>query len=69
MSIAILASILAIWKGFELRAEVDICIFTNSLMGATIQDGGMRERSDGHVPLHWPKRKVIVKEKKKKNQI
>ena len=45
MSIATLAGILAICKGFELRTEVEICIFTNSLIDATMQDGGTRERS------------------------
>ena len=45
MSITTLAGINAIWVGFVLEAEVGVCIFTNSLMGATIQDGGTRERS------------------------
>ena len=33
-------------------ADVKGVIFTNSLIGATIQDGGKRERSDGYMPLH-----------------
>ena len=37
---------LAICKGFKLRAEVEKCIFTNSLMGTTIQDDDVTERSD-----------------------
>ena len=45
MSITTLAGINAIWVGFVLEAEVEVCIFTNSLMGTTIQDSGMKERS------------------------
>ena len=36
---------LAICKGWELRPEVEKYIFTNSLMGTTIQDDGKREKS------------------------
>jgi len=45
-SMSILDGKLAISKGFELSAEVENCIFASSLTGATIQDGGMRERSN-----------------------
>ena len=33
-------------------------VITNSLMDTTIQDGGIRERSSGHIPLYHPKRKI-----------
>ena len=46
MSMSISDSKLAISKGFKLRAEVEKCIFAGSLMVATIQDGGTRERSN-----------------------
>jgi len=40
-------------------------IFANSLLGATIQDSNMRERSDvSHMSLHHPK-KQKQKQKKK----
>jgi len=39
-------------------------LFPRSLMGATIQDGGTRERRVGHIPLHHPKEK----EKKRKRK-
>jgi len=43
---SILDGVLAIVGGCEVVAEMKRCIFSNSLMGATIQDGGKRERSD-----------------------
>jgi len=33
-------------------------VITNSLIGTTIQNGGTRERSSGHIPLYHPKRKI-----------
>jgi len=47
----LLAGILTICKDIELKAEVERCLFTNSLIGATIQDGGTRERSDDVTEL------------------
>ena len=32
-------------------------LFAVSPIGATIQDGGKRKRSDGHMPLYHPKEK------------
>jgi len=46
MSRFILDGKLAISKGFKLRAEVEKCIFTSFLIGTTIQDGNIRERSN-----------------------
>jgi len=46
MSISILDGVLAIVEGCEVIAEVKRYIFSNSLMDATIQDGGKRERSN-----------------------
>ena len=38
---------MAIWKGLEIKAELENCIFANSLMSTTIQDSDKRKRSDG----------------------
>jgi len=52
-------------KLLEMLAIADVkgVIFANSLIGATIQDGGKRERSDGYMPLHCQN-----KRKEKENQ-
>ena len=49
MSIATLMNILFIWESFELKVDVDVCIFTNSLLDTTIQDSSMSERSNGNT--------------------
>lgn len=49
MSMATLADVLSIWESFELKVEVDVYIFANSLLGTTIQDGDMSKRSNGQV--------------------
>ena len=46
MFMSILEGIWAIEKWVVLAEELEKCIFANSLTGATIQDGGKRERSD-----------------------
>jgi len=45
-SISILDGILAIIGGYKIVAEVKRCIFANSFMSTTMQDGGKRERSN-----------------------
>jgi len=43
-------------------------VFANSLLGAAIQDGDMRERSDvSHMPLYHPKKQKQKQKKKKIN--
>ena len=32
-------------------------VFTNPLLSATMWDGGTKKRSNGHIPLHYPKEK------------
>ena len=64
MSIAMLAGNLAILLRFQLEVGVEHCIFTNSLVVATIQDGGMRERSDSHIFLSSNKNKRNIKSRK-----
>ena len=44
MSMSILHGILAIVGGCEVIVEMKRCIFSNFLMGTTIQDGSKRER-------------------------
>ncbi len=47
MSISILDGNWVIWKDCRLIAEVKNNLFANSLIDATIQDSGKRERSNG----------------------
>ena len=35
-------------------------VFTDFPIGATIQDGGKRKRSDGYMSIHYP-RKINIK--------
>jgi len=58
-------------KGFlKLEAVVELLkdneekdnLFTGFPIGTTIQDGGKRKRSDGHIPLHYQ-----IKIKNKRN--
>jgi len=44
ISIAELADKWSIWKIVDEKTKVEICIFLKSLLGATIQDGGIRKR-------------------------
>jgi len=39
----------AIWTVEEVKAEERNCLFPKSLLGATIQDGGIRERRDAYL--------------------
>ena len=49
-------------RGLDIaEVEEKMFEFTISLLGATIQDGGMRERSNGHVPLHHSRNKIKIK--------
>ena len=41
----------AIWRGCRLIAEVENNLFANYLIGATIQDGSKRKRSDAWQSL------------------
>jgi len=44
---------MSICKDIKLKAEAEKCLFTNSFMSTTIQDGSMRERSDiSHYTTH-----------------
>jgi len=36
-------------------------LFADFPIGATMQDGGKRKRSDDHMPLHHPKNKIKEK--------
>ena len=47
MFISISDSLLAMFKSLEMLLVVEKCLFAKSLIGATIQDGGTRERSGG----------------------
>ena len=40
------------WECIIVKEEKNL--FSKSLMGTTIQDGGTRERKRCDVPLHWP---------------
>ena len=65
MSISILEDNWAIEKYIVKLAELEKYLFATSLMGATIQDGGKRERSDTWV-LSWEaenclKTKIFIK--------
>ena len=52
MSMSIADSKWAIFESLELMVEVESCLFANSLIGATMQDGGIGKRSDVyHVAL------------------
>ena len=55
MSIAELAGKQSIWRVVDEKAEVEICIFLESLLDATIRDGGIRERRGG-VTFRSPSR-------------
>ena len=46
MSISIADGKWAIFESLELMVEVKSCLFANSLMGTTMQDSGIRERSN-----------------------
>ena len=52
MSMSVADGKWAIFESLELMVEVESCLFTNSLIGATMQDGSIGERSDVyHVAL------------------
>ena len=52
ISISIADGKWAIFESLELMVEVKSCLFTNSLIGTTMQDGGIGERSNVyHVAL------------------
>ena len=45
-SMSIVDGMWAIWEVWKAVIEEENNVFTNSLVGTTIQDGGKRERSD-----------------------
>jgi len=49
MSITQLAGKWSIWGVVDEKAEVENCIFLKSLLGTTMQDGGIRERKIGQT--------------------
>ena len=46
MSMSIVDGMWAIWEVWKAVIEEENNVFTNSLVGISIQDGGKRERSD-----------------------
>ena len=49
MSITTMRGKEAIWTVEEVKAEERNCLFSKSLLGATIQDGSIRERRDAYL--------------------